>query len=127
LALLLAVALDQKALVALIERATSIGLTPLVECHTAEEVDRAVVAGAQLVGINARDLRTLEVDLTTFDPAVPDSASKGVVAVVNQGLDENTDPSRGSVDVDPPDPTPGGRVVGVGREQRPEGAVPAHP
>ena len=35
---------------------------PLVECHTEEEVDRAIVAGAELIGVNARDLTTLEVD-----------------------------------------------------------------
>jgi indole-3-glycerol phosphate synthase len=85
LALLLTVALDQNALVSLIERALSIGLTPLVECHTAEEVDRAVVAGARLIGINARDLTNLAVDLTTFSrlaPAVPD----GIVKVAESGV-----------------------------------------
>jgi indole-3-glycerol phosphate synthase len=85
LALLLAVALDQNALVALIERAESIGLTPLVECHTADEVDRAVVAGAKLIGINARDLTTLKVDMTTFKrlaPYVPD----GIVKVAESGV-----------------------------------------
>ena len=59
LALLIVAALEQNALVSLVERAKSLGLTPLVECHTAEEVARAVDAGADVVGINARDLRTL--------------------------------------------------------------------
>ena len=40
----------------------SIGLTPLVEVHTAEEVARAVDAGARIIGVNARNLQTLEVD-----------------------------------------------------------------
>ncbi len=85
LALLLAVMLDQNALVSLIERAVSIGLTPLVECHTAAEVDRAVVAGARLIGINARDLTTLEVDMSTFAklaPYIPD----GIVTVAESGV-----------------------------------------
>lgn len=79
LALLLAVALDQNALVSLIERAESIGLTPLVECHTEEEVKRAVDAGARVIGINARDLRTLEVDRSTFArlaPLIPNNIVK---------------------------------------------------
>ena len=63
LALLLVVALEQNALVGLVERAESIGLTPLVECHTADEVERAVDAGARLIGVNARDLTTLRVDM----------------------------------------------------------------
>jgi indole-3-glycerol phosphate synthase len=42
------------------------GLTPLVESHTAEEVGRAVEAGAELVGINARDLTTLKLDRSVF-------------------------------------------------------------
>ena len=47
LALLIVAALEQEALVSLIERAESIGLTPLVEVHDEEEVERAVAAGAQ--------------------------------------------------------------------------------
>lgn len=85
LALLLAVALDQSALVSLIERAISIGLTPLVECHTAEEVDRAVVAGARLIGINARDLTTLSVDLTTFARLAP-YIPNGIVKIAESGV-----------------------------------------
>ena len=85
LALLLTVALDQNALVSLIERATSIGLTPLVECHTAEEVDRAVDAGAQIIGINARDLRTLDVDRDNFARLAP-RIPEGVVRIAESGV-----------------------------------------
>lgn len=77
LVLLIVAALDQSALISLVERARSLGLTPLVECHTLEEVQRAVEAGADVVGINARDLRTLEVDRGVFArlaPHVPESA-----------------------------------------------------
>jgi indole-3-glycerol phosphate synthase len=85
LALLLVVALEQNALVALVERAESIGLTPLVECHTAEEVDRAVDAGARVVGVNARDMTTLEVHRHRFAeiaPRVPD----GIVKIAESGV-----------------------------------------
>ena len=59
MALLIVAALTDPELVSLIERARSIGLTPLVEAHTAEEVQRAVDAGASVIGVNARNLQTL--------------------------------------------------------------------
>ena len=77
LVLLIVAALDQSALVSLVERARSLGLTPLVECHTRDEVERAVDAGADVIGINARDLRTLEIHRDVFArlaPHVPRSA-----------------------------------------------------
>ncbi len=83
--LLMASVLDQQALVCLVERAQSIGLTPLVEAHTALEVERSLLAGATLLGINNRDLTTLRVDLSTFAslaPLVPD----GVVRVAESGI-----------------------------------------
>ncbi|MEQ7009635.1 indole-3-glycerol phosphate synthase TrpC [Actinopolymorpha sp. B17G11] len=79
LVLLIVAALDQNALVSLIERAESIGLTPFVECHTEEEVVRAADAGAKVIGVNARDLKTLEVDRTAFarlSPKIPDNIVK---------------------------------------------------
>ncbi len=71
LALLIVAALEQEALVSLIERAESIGLTPLVEVHTEDEVARAVAAGAKVIGVNARDLKTLKVDRGTFARLAP--------------------------------------------------------
>lgn len=74
--LLIVAALDQQALVSLVERSCSLGMTPLVEVHDADEVGRAVDAGARIIGVNARDLRTLEVDRTQFNrvaPLIPDS------------------------------------------------------
>jgi indole-3-glycerol phosphate synthase len=85
LVLLIAAALEQQALVSLVERAVSIGLTPLVECHDEGEVRRALAAGARVVGVNARDLRTLEVDRSVFGRLarlVPDD----VVRVAESGV-----------------------------------------
>lgn len=85
MALLIVAALEQSALESLIERAISIGLTPLVEVHDEEEIDRAVDAGAMLVGVNARNLKTLEVDRTTFlriAPRIPET----VVKVAESGV-----------------------------------------
>ncbi|HSE69958.1 MAG TPA: indole-3-glycerol phosphate synthase TrpC [Nocardioidaceae bacterium] len=85
LALLIVAALQQNQLESLVERAVSIGLTPLVEVHDEEEVDRALDAGAQLIGVNARNLKTLEVDRDTFSrlaPRIPDD----VVRVAESGV-----------------------------------------
>ncbi|UWM48619.1 indole-3-glycerol phosphate synthase TrpC [Streptomyces carpaticus] len=100
LVLLIVAALEQDALVSLVERAESIGLTPLVEAHDEEEAERAVAAGAKIVGINARNLKTLEVDRGTFArvaPEIPDHlikvAESGVrgphdlIAYANEGAD----------------------------------------
>lgn len=69
--LLIVAALDQEALVSLVERASSLGLAVLVEVHDEGEVARALTAGAQIIGVNARDLRTLEVDRGTFARVAP--------------------------------------------------------
>jgi indole-3-glycerol phosphate synthase len=91
LALLIVAALTQPELHVLLEVAAEVGLTPLVEVHDEHELERAVAAGATLVGVNARSLRTLDVDPDTFlrlAPLVPD----GVVTVAESGI-------RGSDDV----------------------------
>jgi indole-3-glycerol phosphate synthase len=83
--LLIVAALSQDALVSLHERAQSIGLTVLVEVHDVDEVPRALDAGAQVVGVNVRDLRTLAVDRDHFArvaPSIPD----GVVRVAESGV-----------------------------------------
>ncbi|MBP2477308.1 indole-3-glycerol phosphate synthase [Crossiella equi] len=69
--LLIVAALEQNALVALLDRVESLGMTALVEVHTAEEADRALEAGAQVIGINARNLHTLEVDRDVFGRLAP--------------------------------------------------------
>ena len=54
------------------------GFQPLIEVHTETEAERALAAGAQVVGVNNRDLARLEVDLGTFErvaPAVEGSAT----------------------------------------------------
>jgi indole-3-glycerol phosphate synthase len=71
LVLLIVAALDQEALVSLIERTLSLGMTPLVEVHDAAEVPRAVQAGASVIGVNARNLHTLEVDREQFAAVAP--------------------------------------------------------
>jgi indole-3-glycerol phosphate synthase len=68
-----------------VERAESIGLLPLVEVHDAVEVQRAVDAGAKVIGVNARDLRTLQVDQGVFArvaPGIPET----IVRIAESGV-----------------------------------------
>jgi indole-3-glycerol phosphate synthase len=85
LVLLIVAALEQNALVSLVERIESLGMTPLVEVHDQPELLRAVDAGARVIGVNARNLKTLEVDRSVFSqlsPLIPDA----VVKVAESGV-----------------------------------------
>ena len=85
LVLLIVAALEQNALVSLLERTQSLGMTALVEVHDESELVRALEAGARVVGVNARDLRTLVVDRGVFgrlSPTIPD----GVVKIAESGV-----------------------------------------
>ena len=88
--LLIAAMLEQDTLCQLIAEARSLSLTPLVEIHTRAELDRALDAGADVVGINNRDLHTFKVSLqTTLDlrPHIP----PGVVVVAESGIKTRED------------------------------------
>lgn len=85
LVLLIVAALSQPHLVALRALTEELGMTALVEVHDAEETRRAVDAGARVVGVNARDLKTLEVDRAVFArlrPLIPPD----LVAVAESGI-----------------------------------------
>ena len=83
--LLIVAALEQQALVSLVERVHSLGMTALVEVHDADEVARAVDAGAHVIGVNCRDLRTLEVDRAVFARVAPRIPSN-VVTIAESGV-----------------------------------------
>lgn len=85
LVLLVVAALDPNALVGLVERTHSLGMTALVEAHDETEVDRALDAGARVIGVNARDLRTLEVDRDLFRRLAP-RLPADVVKVAESGV-----------------------------------------
>ncbi|RKN55651.1 indole-3-glycerol phosphate synthase TrpC [Micromonospora costi] len=85
LVLLIVAALEQNALVGLLERIESLGMTALVEVHDEEEADRALEAGAQVIGVNARNLRTLEVDRSVFERIAPGLPSS-VVKIAESGV-----------------------------------------
>ncbi|HTW21181.1 MAG TPA: indole-3-glycerol phosphate synthase TrpC [Mycobacteriales bacterium] len=69
--LLIVAALAQEVLVSLRERVESLGMTALVEVHDEAEALRALEAGARVIGINNRNLRTLDVDRDTFARIAP--------------------------------------------------------
>lgn len=85
LVLLIVAALDQARLCGLIDRVDSLGMTAVVEVHDETELLRALDAGARVIGVNARDLTTLEVDITTFARLVPE-IPPGVVTVAESGV-----------------------------------------
>ncbi|QRY64450.1 indole-3-glycerol phosphate synthase TrpC [Gordonia sp. PDNC005] len=83
--LLIVAALEQKVLASLLDRTESLGMTALVEVHTEEEANRALEAGASVVGVNARDLKTLTVDRDVFSRIAPGLPSD-VVRIAESGV-----------------------------------------
>ncbi|GAA3748698.1 indole-3-glycerol phosphate synthase TrpC [Salinactinospora qingdaonensis] len=90
LVLLIVAALAQETLVSLVELVESLGMTALVEVHTAAEADRAVQAGAKVIGVNARDLHTLDVDRGVFAEVAPRLPAE-TVKVAESGVQTATD------------------------------------
>jgi indole-3-glycerol phosphate synthase len=93
LALLIVAALPDTQLEELYAEARALGLTVLVEVHDEPETERAVDLGAELIGVNARNLKTLSVDWDTFGrlaPLIPDH----VVKVAESGITGPADVAR---------------------------------
>ncbi|GGG70257.1 indole-3-glycerol phosphate synthase TrpC [Corynebacterium pelargi] len=63
--------LDQARLSALIDRTESLGMTALVEVRNTQEADRAIAAGASVIGVNARDFATMELNMEAFATIAP--------------------------------------------------------
>ncbi len=85
LCLLIVAALPDQALISLVERIESLGMTALVEIHDEQEADRALAAGASVIGVNARNLATFEVDRGTFDRIAPGLPST-VIKIAESGV-----------------------------------------
>src|SRR4029079_2540 len=85
---LLAAILEHRILRDLRERARDLGLAVLLEVHDERELDLALPLEPELLGVNARDLRTFEVDLSTVErllPLVPADAN-GPIKVAESGI-----------------------------------------
>ena len=83
--LLIVAALHQKELSRLAEQAATLGLDVLVEVHEADEVSRAIDAGARIIGVNNRNLRTLAVDVRRSETLIT-RIPRDVIAVTESGL-----------------------------------------
>jgi indole-3-glycerol phosphate synthase len=93
LALLIVAALDDDDLRRLHDEARELGLTVLVEVHDEAETERAVDLGAELIGVNARNLKTLAVDDDTFGRLAP-LLPPDRVAVAESGISGERDVAR---------------------------------
>jgi indole-3-glycerol phosphate synthase len=83
--LLIVAALEQNALIGLRERVESLGMTAIVEVHDEDEASRALDAGARVIGVNARNLKTLDVDRSVFERIAPGLPS-GIVKIAESGV-----------------------------------------
>lgn len=91
--LLIVAALEQKELVALADCARSHGLDVLCEAHDEDELQRALDAGCDLIGINSRDLKTFEVKLDTA-VQLAEKMPAGCVRVAESGIQSGADLAR---------------------------------
>jgi indole-3-glycerol phosphate synthase len=91
--LLIVAALDQKQLVSLAESARSHGLDVLCEAHDERELQRALDAGCDLIGVNSRNLRTFKVDLETAFRLV-EKIPANCVRVAESGIQSGADIAR---------------------------------
>ena len=92
-ALLIVAALSPLELRTLAGQAAALGLDALVEIHDVDELAVAVDAGARIIGVNNRNLRTLEVDVRASDAAIARMPSD-VIAVSESGLRTSDDLAR---------------------------------
>lgn len=88
--LLIVAALDDASLRACMNEAQAYAMDALVEVHDEEELQRALAAGAKLVGVNNRDLRTLKTDLATSELLLPQVPS-AVFAISESGMHDAND------------------------------------
>ncbi|WP_313813184.1 indole-3-glycerol phosphate synthase TrpC [Glutamicibacter sp.] len=71
LVLLIVAALDDQHLASFLDLTHELGMNALVETHTEEEIARAAAAGAKIIGVNVRNLKTLDVDPANFEKLAP--------------------------------------------------------
>jgi len=92
-ALLIVAALDQSELTSLVQAAARLRLATLVEVHNREELRRAVDAGARVIGVNSRNLRTLTVHPEVL-AEVAAEIPRGIIAVAESGIRTGDDIAR---------------------------------
>jgi len=90
--LLIVAALPGSQLISFLEITEQLGMSALVEIHTADELNWAVQAGAKFIGINARNLKTLDVDTAVFSQ-LAELVPEGVVRIAESGVQSPADVS----------------------------------
>ena len=88
--LLIVAALSKNQLRDYYDLATELGMAALIEVHTHEEVEDALEINPRIIGVNARNLKTLEIDLAAFTrliPEIPDS----IIRVAESGISERSE------------------------------------
>ncbi|HJD88148.1 MAG TPA: tryptophan synthase subunit beta, partial [Bifidobacterium animalis] len=83
--LLIVAALDDTQLAHLLKLTHELGMTALVETHTREEIERAIAAGARVIGINARNLKDLRVDVGKY-AELASNLPEDVIKVAESGV-----------------------------------------
>lgn len=83
--LLIVAALGDEQLEHLLSLTHELGMTALVETHTREEINRAIAAGARVIGINARNLKNLRVDVNKYSE-LADDLPEDVIKVAESGV-----------------------------------------
>lgn len=91
--LLIAAVLDDAALADLLGFAHEVGLRALVETHDAEEISRAVQSGAQVIGVNCRDLRNFSTDVSLLERLV-DGIPRPCLRIAESGIRDAASISR---------------------------------
>jgi indole-3-glycerol phosphate synthase len=77
-----------------VDAARALGVEPLVEVHNKEELEEALKTDARIIGVNNRDLNTLEIDLGTFERLAPRAKQAGVFLVAESGVHTREDARR---------------------------------
>lgn len=88
--LLIASALDQKTLTSLVKLGQRLGLDPLVEIRTRQELRKAIASGTNIIGINNRNLNTMKVN-TKFALSLIPHIPKNKVVVIESGIENFRD------------------------------------
>ncbi len=86
--LVIVAAVDERRLVELVQAAEDAGIVALVEIHDDQELERASMAGARLVGVNNRNLETFVTDLAVAEALAPALVGTGVATIAESGMSD---------------------------------------
>jgi indole-3-glycerol phosphate synthase len=91
--LLIVAALSKSQLKDFYDLATELGMAALIEIHTHAELESAMEISPQIIGVNSRNLKTLDVDVDVFDEIIP-TIPQGIIRVAESGISSRTDVER---------------------------------